>query len=40
VDGEIHDHQIEEDRLRENALKEYGFKIILFANQQVEKNLY
>ena len=39
VDGEIHQHQIEEDRQRENALKEYGFKIIRFQNHEVERNL-
>ena len=40
VDGEIHQHQIEEDKKREDALKEYGFKIIRFTNQEVEKSLY
>jgi len=39
VDGEIHQHQIEEDRQRENALKEYGFKVIRFKNHEVERNL-
>ncbi len=39
VDGKIHQHQIEEDRQRENALKEYGFKVIRFQNHEVERNL-
>jgi len=39
VDGEIHQHQIEEDRQREDVLKEYGFKIIRFQNYEVEREL-
>lgn len=40
IDGEIHDHQIEEDKERENALREYGFHIIRFKNEDVKRNLY
>ena len=40
VDGDIHDHQIKEDKEREKALREYGFEIIRFRNEEVERNLY
>ncbi len=40
VDGEIHKHQIEEDKEREKVIQEYGFKIIRFTNEEVERNLY
>ena len=39
IDGKIHQHQIEDDLQRKNALKEYGFKIIRFQNHEVERNL-
>ena len=35
VDGEIHLHQKEEDALRQQAIKEYGFDIIRFTNDEV-----
>ena len=40
VDGEIHEHQIEEDKEREKVLQKNGFKIIRFKNEDVERNLY
>lgn len=39
VDGEIHDHQQEYDRHRENVLISRGLNIIRFTNQQVTKDI-
>lgn len=39
VDGAIHDHQQEYDRLREHIIKILGINIIRFTNDQVENNL-
>jgi very-short-patch-repair endonuclease len=39
VDGDIHDLQQEEDALRENALKEFGLRIIRFRNEEILNDL-
>lgn len=35
IDGEVHQHQIEYDEIREDILKEMGNKIIRFTNDEV-----
>ncbi len=35
IDGEIHQHQIEYDQIRENILLEMGYHLIRFTNHQV-----
>jgi very-short-patch-repair endonuclease len=39
VDGKIHDLQQEQDKARENALKELGFQIVRFRNEDVLSSL-
>ena len=39
IDGDVHDHQKEEDAQRTIFLQEQGFKVIKFTNDEVEKNL-
>ena len=39
VDGEIHDHQQEYDRYRENVLISRGLHIIRFTNQQIIEDI-
>ena len=39
VDGEIHDHQQEYDRYRENVLINRGLHIIRFTNQQIIEDI-
>ena len=39
VDGEIHDDQQEHDREREEYLRECGYRVIRFCNEEVHKNL-
>ena len=35
IDGGIHDRQVEYDRIREDVLKEMGYRIIRFKNEEV-----
>ncbi len=39
IDGDVHLEQIEYDKLREETLKEMGFRIIRFKNEEVKNNL-
>ncbi|WP_299764365.1 DUF559 domain-containing protein [uncultured Dokdonia sp.] len=39
VDGDIHDHQKEEDQARTEVLEELGYKVIRFRNEEVLGNL-
>ena len=39
VDGAIHDHQQEYDRLREYIINSFDINIIRFTNDQIENNL-
>ena len=39
VDGEIHEYQKAEDRERDDALMEKGFKTLRFKNHDIENNL-
>jgi very-short-patch-repair endonuclease len=38
IDGDIHKEQIEYDEIRENILKEMGYHIIRFTNEEVLNN--
>jgi len=40
VDGDIHDHQKEEDALRTARLMELGFEVIRFTNDEVLRDAY
>jgi very-short-patch-repair endonuclease len=39
IDGEIHELQIEQDQTRTKQFEDYGYKLLRFHNQQVEKDL-
>jgi very-short-patch-repair endonuclease len=39
VDGEVHDFQVAEDKYRDQALKEKGFKVIRFKNEEIHNNV-
>jgi len=39
VDGDVHDLQQDEDARREKALRELGFRIVRFKNEEVVKDL-
>ena len=39
VDGEIHNHQQECDRVRTYKLEQYGYKVVRFSNEQVLNDL-
>jgi very-short-patch-repair endonuclease len=39
VDGDIHDLQVEEDAARTHLLEDYGYRVIRFRNEEIEKNL-
>ncbi|MEM1124354.1 MAG: DUF559 domain-containing protein, partial [Bacteroidota bacterium] len=39
IDGDIHLEQIEYDKIREETLKEMGYKIIRFRNEEVLKDI-
>ena len=39
VDGEVHAHQIDYDNERTAKLKEYGYKVLRFKNEQVIDDL-
>jgi very-short-patch-repair endonuclease len=38
VDGEVHDFQVAEDKYRDQALKEKGFKVIRFKNEEIHNS--
>ncbi len=39
IDRDIHDHQVTYDRERTDLLKDYGYHVIRFNNDQVMKNI-
>jgi len=39
LDGEIHEHQKEQDKLRTDVLESQGIKVIRFKNEEVERNI-
>jgi len=39
VDGSVHKHQKEYDRVREEYLEELGYKIVRFRNEEVIENI-
>ena len=39
IDGPYHEFQLAEDKDRDEILAIYGFKVIRFSNEDVEKNL-
>lgn len=39
IDGDIHDVQIEQDKLRTEEMESFGYRVIRFKNEQVEKEI-
>ena len=39
LDGGIHDFQLEADQLRTEEMKSFGYRVIRFKNEQVEKSI-
>jgi very-short-patch-repair endonuclease len=39
VDGEIHQYQAEEDRLRQEYIESFGLKVLRFSNEMVLNNI-
>jgi very-short-patch-repair endonuclease len=39
LDGEIHDHQVDYDTARTEQLKQFGYQVVRFRNQEVITNL-
>jgi very-short-patch-repair endonuclease len=39
IDGDIHQYKHQEDKIRENYLKELGYHILRFTNQQIVHEL-
>jgi very-short-patch-repair endonuclease len=39
VDGDIHDLQIEQDKLRTEEMESFGYRVIRFRNEQIEKDI-
>ncbi|MCL5611002.1 MAG: endonuclease domain-containing protein [Chloroflexi bacterium] len=39
IDGEIHDLQIEQDKLRTEEMESLGYRVIRFRNEQIEKDI-
>ncbi len=39
IDGDIHDLQIEEDKQRTKEIESFGYRVIRFRNEEVERDL-
>jgi very-short-patch-repair endonuclease len=39
IDGKIHDHMAERDRLRTAVINDCGMKVLRFKNEEIEKSL-
>jgi very-short-patch-repair endonuclease len=39
VDGKVHEEQIEYDKIKDDTLKELGYNVVRFTNDQVINNL-
>ncbi len=39
IDGDIHDLQVEQDKLRTEEMENLGYRVIRFRNEQVEKDI-
>lgn len=39
LDGGIHDFQLEADQLRTEEMESFGYRVIRFKNEQVEKDI-
>ena len=39
IDGDIHDFQLEKDKLRTEEIKSFGYRVIRFRNEEVLSNI-
>ena len=39
LDGDIHDFQVEEDAARSRQIESFGYRVIRFRNEDVEKKI-
>jgi len=40
IDGDIHDLQVEQDKLRTEEIESFGYRVIRFRNTEVEHNIH